>query len=114
LSATNVTSVNVADGGTVVLINDSCTAGNRCGDGWGNYVVVKHKEDLFTLYAHLKSVNVAIGSSPTKGQEIGKMGATGDPSYPPHLHFEILTTMPDGIGAFGENGNYSTVHPATI
>ncbi len=56
--------------------------------GYGNLILVKHKNDFFTVYAH-NSVNLAkVGAKVKKGQIIAKVGRTGRASGP-HLHFEV-------------------------
>lgn len=78
------TSVFAADSGVVTLV--------RGGDGWnggyGNYIVIKHKNGVQTLYAHLDKILVNKGESVDKGDLIGKSGNTGR-STGPHLHFEV-------------------------
>ena len=62
-------------------------AGDRAG-GWGLLVVVKHREGVRTLYAHLESIAVRVGDSVAGGTLLGQVGATGDATGP-HLHFEV-------------------------
>jgi beta-lactamase regulating signal transducer with metallopeptidase domain/biotin carboxyl carrier protein len=55
---------------------------------YGNYIIIKHDNDLETLYAH-NSVNlVKEGDVVKAGQPIGIIGNTGR-STGEHLHFEI-------------------------
>lgn len=62
-------------------------AGPRAG-GWGLAVVVAHGRGIRTLYAHLASVHVRVGSRVRAGAPLGTVGATGNASGP-HLHFEV-------------------------
>ena len=55
---------------------------------WGFWVVIDHGEGLRSYYAHLKGASVAVGQWVERGQEIGRMGSTGN-STGPHVHFEI-------------------------
>lgn len=67
--------------------------------GYGNIVLIHHKNNLYTLYAHLDSRAVKKGQSIEKGQLIGTCGGTGDSgrySYAIHLHFEVRTTQMGG------------------
>jgi murein DD-endopeptidase MepM/ murein hydrolase activator NlpD len=57
-------------------------------NGYGNVVIVKHRSNHTTLYAHLSRVNVRKGQSVSQGQTIGLVGSTGW-STGPHLHFEF-------------------------
>ena len=56
--------------------------------GYGNYVVVDHRNGFQTLYGHLSRILVNAGTSVGKGTVIGLMGSTGR-STGPHLHFEV-------------------------
>ncbi len=55
---------------------------------YGNVVVIRHKNGLETLYAHLEARFVQPGQWIQNGQIIGLGGNTGR-SYGAHLHFEI-------------------------
>ncbi len=55
---------------------------------YGNYIEVRHTNNLITKYAHLSKIDVKKGDSVTQGQVIGKIGNTSR-STGPHLHFEI-------------------------
>lgn len=57
---------------------------------YGNQVVIRHADKLYTQYAHLSRISVAQGDKVTAGQEIGLSGNTGN-STGPHLHFEVRT-----------------------
>jgi len=56
---------------------------------YGNCVILDHGLGVQTLYAHLSSIGVKVGDSVTKGQELGRTGATGLAGGD-HLHFTIL------------------------
>ncbi|MFH8360847.1 peptidoglycan DD-metalloendopeptidase family protein [Streptomyces anulatus] len=68
--------------GTVV------SAGNS--GSYGNEVVIKHEDGMYSQYAHQTSLNVSVGQTVTGGQQIGLSGSTGN-STGPHLHFEVRT-----------------------
>ena len=61
-----------------------------CKDVRGNYVVIRHLNNEFSLLAHLRlgSVKVAVGQEVITGQKIGECGNSGH-STEPHLHFQI-------------------------
>lgn len=62
---------------------------------YGNYVVIKHNDNVYSLYGHLKnksSIALKIGDRIKKGQEIGLIGTSGS-SFFPHLHFEIRNAV---------------------
>jgi len=55
---------------------------------YGKLVILKHKYDFETYYAHLDKISVKIGQSIERGQKVGEMGDTGE-SQGYHLHYEI-------------------------
>jgi len=58
---------------------------------YGNTVIVDHGLGLQTLYAHLSSIEAKVGDKVSKGQELGRTGATGL-AIGDHLHFEMLVS----------------------
>lgn len=55
---------------------------------YGNVVVIRHDNDLFTLYAHLSEINVEAGKDVQVGDKIGEVGQSGAATGS-HLHFEV-------------------------
>lgn len=76
--------------GTVAVVNNPFEGENYAqgGSSYGNYIVIDHGNGLRTLYAHLKSAQVAVGQNVQAGELIGLAGSTGN-SEGPHLHFEV-------------------------
>ena len=74
--------------GEVVDIRTNCTGFES--NSYGNYVLLKHANGYYTMYAHLAYgyVKVSYGQKVTKGQVIGYMDNTGT-SYGGHLHWEV-------------------------
>lgn len=72
--------IKAADAGTVTF------AGVQ--SGYGNVVIVDHKNGYVTYYGHLSSISVSVGQRLEQGGKIGIMGNTGR-STGTHLHFEI-------------------------
>ena len=61
-----------------------------CGDDeyYGNYIILKHAEDIFTVYGHCKEILIKEGDMIEVGDEIGTVGSSGQ-STGNHLHFGI-------------------------
>lgn len=75
--------IRAAAAGEVIVAKSSGWNG-----GYGNYIVIKHNNGTQTLYSHLSSLNVGVGSYVEQGETIGGMGNTGK-STGTHLHFEV-------------------------
>jgi murein DD-endopeptidase MepM/ murein hydrolase activator NlpD len=56
--------------------------------GYGNVIMIDHRNGYVSVYAHLSQINVTVCESVGKGTLIALSGSTGN-STGPHLHFEI-------------------------
>jgi murein DD-endopeptidase MepM/ murein hydrolase activator NlpD len=56
--------------------------------GWGRLVTIAHGSGTRTMYAHLSRIGVRVGQYVAPGQQIGRIGSSGN-STGPHLHFEV-------------------------
>jgi hypothetical protein len=58
----------------------------------GNFVVLDHGAGEFTFFAHLQKGSLAVkpGDRVVAGQELGRVGNSGD-SFWPHLHFQVMS-----------------------
>ncbi|MGY5128172.1 M23 family metallopeptidase [Streptomyces nigrescens] len=86
--------VKAAHSGTVVKAGPN---GGGDGPAYGNAIVVKHGNGMYTQYAHLSQINVSVGQQVGTGEKIGLSGSTGNSSGP-HLHFEVRTGPNYGSG----------------
>lgn len=57
--------------------------------GYGNYVILRHKHNVKTLYAHMSSIKVKRGQKIKTGATLGVQGSTGR-STGAHIHYEII------------------------
>jgi murein DD-endopeptidase MepM/ murein hydrolase activator NlpD len=81
---------------------------------YGNYIRIRHRNNLKTAYAHMKGFKSGLraGSRVKQGQIIGYVGTTGR-STGPHLHYEVLVNnrqanpnsvkLPTGIALKGKD-----------
>jgi len=106
----------VAPAGTAVV---SAAAGTVVGIGgagaaYGNHVIIKHAEGVYTLYAHLAGDTVSLGQAVSAGQRIGYVGSTGNSSGP-HLHFEVRS-QPTSFspGVFSNPAVWLRSHGVTV
>ncbi|WP_410512899.1 M23 family metallopeptidase [Paenibacillus sp. BR2-3] len=72
--------IMAADAGTITF------AGVQ--SGYGNVIIVDHRNGYETYYGHLSKISVSLGQRVEQGAKIGVMGNTGR-STGTHLHFEI-------------------------
>ncbi|WGI23462.1 peptidoglycan DD-metalloendopeptidase family protein [Amylibacter sp. IMCC11727] len=77
IAAAKGTSVKAAENGEVALV--SSAGGNT------KIVLIRHPDNLYTVYSNVSDVAVSKGQSVSRGQSIGKV-AGGSPAF---LHFEI-------------------------
>jgi murein DD-endopeptidase MepM/ murein hydrolase activator NlpD len=80
IGAKEGTPIRAAQHGLVVYSDNGLT-------GYGNLVMVLHKDASVALYAHCRSTFVFPGQRVMRGQIIGEVGHTGY-ARGPHLHFE--------------------------
>ncbi|MFD4543130.1 M23 family metallopeptidase [Streptomyces bauhiniae] len=80
--AASGTAVHAAGAGTVVSTG--------WGGAYGNEIVIKMADGMYTQYGHLSSIGVTVGQRVIPGQQIALSGATGNVTGP-HLHFEART-----------------------
>jgi murein DD-endopeptidase MepM/ murein hydrolase activator NlpD len=75
-------------GDPVVVTADGQVVTTDWDDGFGFYVIIKHKHGYYTRYAHLLQYRVKVGQRVQQGDVIGYIGNTGL-STGPHLHYEV-------------------------
>ncbi len=74
-------------------IDDNAIGEVNLHHNWGNTVVIRHADHLFSAMSHLKkdSIQVTEGTFIKKGDIIGQCGNSGR-SPVPHLHFQLQPT----------------------
>ena len=55
---------------------------------YGNVIVIRHANEMYTLYAHLSKIDVQAGDQVKAGDLIGEVGQSGV-AIGSHLHFEV-------------------------
>jgi urea transporter/murein DD-endopeptidase MepM/ murein hydrolase activator NlpD len=83
--------------GTVEHVDDDIPD-NKIGEvnieeNWGNTVIIKHADNLYSSLSHLKpgSLKVKQGDHIREGDMIGNCGNSGRSPYP-HIHFQLQST----------------------
>ena len=83
----------------------------KSGGAYGNTATVWYPSKKFALqFCHMEKNLVKVGDKITKGQEIGKMGATGNTSGA-HLHLNYFQTDENGIRQNKDNGFLGGLDP---
>jgi len=92
-------------GDLIRAVNDGIVAYSDNGiSGFGNTVVVVHKDKSASFYCHQRATYVFPGQQVRRGQVVGEVGVTGI-TRGPHLHFEwhqgrdARDPMPRMVGA---------------
>jgi murein DD-endopeptidase MepM/ murein hydrolase activator NlpD len=75
-------------GSTIVAVANGEVIYSGVQRGYGNIVLIKHADDLITIYAHNETNDVKQGERVLKGQAIATVGRTGRATND-HLHFEV-------------------------
>lgn len=55
--------------------------------GFGNLVILKHSNEMLTVYAHHRSLSVKEGQQVKRGQKVGELGESGNNR--PGVYFEV-------------------------
>lgn len=92
----NVPVLAPADGWVVDILDnipDNEIGGVNIENNWGNAIVIKHADFLYSKLTHLKeeTFKVKIGDYVKKGDVIATCGNSGR-SPEPHIHFQLQTT----------------------
>ena len=80
--------IAASSGNPVLAAASGTVVKSYMSSSYGNYIVISHGGGLMTAYAHLSRRLVSVGDTVSAGQQIGKVGSTGN-STGPHLHFEV-------------------------
>jgi len=81
IGAKEGTAIHASAAGTVVYSDHRLT-------GYGRLIIIRHRHDLFTAYAHNQRNLVRKGDRVQAGAIIARVGHTGRATGP-HLHFEV-------------------------
>ena len=88
--AENGTPVQSTEAGIVQGVGDTDTGCRRA--SYGKWILVKHENNLSTLYAHLSAISVSQGQTIKRGERIGLSGQSGYATGP-HLHFGVYASQ---------------------
>ena len=80
--------IDIAGGTAVYACADGVVETVSRGESYGNYVVIRHNDEIESLYAHCAKIYVSEGESVSAGDNIARAGMTGSATGV-HLHFEI-------------------------
>ena len=81
IQANKGTPIKAAESGQVVYVGSALK-------GYGNLILLKHRDGWMTAYAHAQKTFVSKGDKIKKGQKIALVGSTGNVKKP-QLHFEL-------------------------
>lgn len=76
-------------GSPIKAIGDGQIVANGTNDGWGNWVAIKHVNNMVSVYGHMSSLSfLKVGSQVKVGDVIGYEGDTGNATGS-HLHLSL-------------------------
>ena len=84
------TPVLAADNGIVTATGDTDEGCRRA--SYGKWILMRHPNNLSTLYTHLSAIGVSAGQQVNRGGNIGYSGMTGYATGP-HLHFAVFASQ---------------------
>lgn len=73
--------VRAAENGVVAYVGNELP-------GYGNLLLIRHRDGWMTAYAHNDTILVKPGQTVRKGQSVARVGSTGNVHHP-QLHFEL-------------------------
>lgn len=99
---------STAYGTPVVAVSNAIVVQTGWDGPYGNQIRLQLENGDEVWYNHLSSIEVTVGQTVLKGEEIGRVGDTGN-AYGYHLHFEYrlaadLETAVDPVPYFAEHG----------
>lgn len=83
------TQVFAAEDGFIVETGDTDSGCRKA--SYGKWILIRHANNLSTLYAHLATIGAYPGQQVKRGDYIGLSGASGYATGP-HLHFTVFAT----------------------
>lgn len=84
------TPVFAAETGTVEGTGDTDVGCPKA--SYGKWILIRHRNGLSTLYAHLSAIGVSSGQEVRRGERIALSGKTGYATGP-HLHLSVFATQ---------------------
>jgi murein DD-endopeptidase MepM/ murein hydrolase activator NlpD len=100
--------LNSTEGASVFAAHGGIAAVSA--DAWGPFgstIILDHGDGTYTVYAHLSDRTVQESDSVSAGQQIGRVGYTGNAAalkakgLPPHLHFAMIQATKSGLAGPG-------------
>lgn len=88
--AENGTPIFAAETGIIQGIGDTDIGCKRA--SYGKWILIKHPNNLTTLYAHLSAISITLGQQVKRGERIGLSGQSGYATGP-HLHFGVYASQ---------------------
>ena len=83
------TAALAAENGIVEVTGDTDEGCRRA--SYGKWILLRHHNNLSTLYAHLSGISVSKGQKVNRGEHIGYSGKSGYATGP-HLHFGVFAS----------------------